>query len=140
MKKPDFQTYSGPYNIGTEAITRLADFLDEVKCAVILSKYGIDVIRIIGLDEDGSRKRYQDPLYVLVTKDEDQPKPGKYLRLGTIIKICELLSTGEIDVQGALDYGVDASLPQTETESQESDQDAGEQPTDADQTEPGGDG
>jgi hypothetical protein len=134
MKDTDFLRYSGPYDLMYDAVPRIADALDEWKCSVTLNVYGIDLVRVIELDEEGDRKKYVDPLYVFVEKGKNTPAPRNLHRLGTVVKVCELLQTGEIDMDAALSYGVDTSqeTPDTGTDNTE--------PTGAEQTTPGDNG
>ncbi len=97
MKDIDFRRYSGPYDLLVDSVARIADFCDELSVFMTLSDYGYRLVRIIELDEKGDRKKYTDPLYYLVEKGENPPKPKMRHRLHHILKLKEFLEEQSLD-------------------------------------------
>lgn len=97
MKDTDFLRYSGPYDLITDSVARISDFFEELSVFMILSDFGYRLVRIIELDEKGDRKKYQDPLYYLVEKGENPPKPKMRHRLSNIKNLAKFLDEQSLD-------------------------------------------
>lgn len=113
-----FYELSGPYDMSTEALVRIADSLTEFRCMIDLSVYDLRLGRIIRLDKDGRRRTFVEPVYYLYKKGDSKQLPTRFLRLGMVEKIIEYLDTGAMDVDEALDYGLEAETPDDEIEDQ----------------------
>ena len=69
MPEPKFFIYgTGPFNLETDSMVRIADALDELKCMLVLTEFDIDLIRIIKQEEseynqDGRKRGTEMPAY-----------------------------------------------------------------------------
>lgn len=128
MSVEDFRRYSGPFDLEIDCLCRIADSLDEFRCTIILSYYDIELVRVIELEDDGGRKPYVDPLYFFCERGKEATSPRRLHRLGTVVKICELLDSGILDKASAFDYGVDTkSEEDTEPDGGDDQSDTGEE-------------
>lgn len=92
MPEPKFFTYgTGPFDLVTDSVVRIADALDELKCMLALDDFDIDLIRLIKQDRYGRREPYTEPLYYFVARKTANEEPKRYFRLGQVIMLCGML-------------------------------------------------
>ena len=92
MPEPKFFIYgTGPFNLETDSMVRIADALDELKCMLVLTEFDIDLIRIIKQDRFGRREPYTESLYYFVARKTENEEPKRYFRLGQVIMLCGML-------------------------------------------------